>query len=34
MKDTGGTLLGSDQEKMDGFVWDFFGEEEEGGRPR
>ena len=34
MKDAGGTLLSSNQEKVDGFVRDIFGEEEEGGRPR
>ena len=31
LKDTMGTLLGSNQEKVDGFVRDIFGEEEEGG---
>ena len=34
LKDAGGILLGSDQEKVDGFVRDIFEEEEEGGRPR
>ena len=34
LKDAGGTLLGSNQEKIDGFVWDIFEEEEEGRRPR
>ena len=33
VKDAGGTLPGSNQEKVDGFVRDIFGEEEEGGRP-
>ena len=34
LKDAGGTLIGSNQEQVDGFVRDIFGEEEEGGRPR
>ena len=33
LKDSGGTLLGSNQEKVDGFVRDILGKEEEGGRP-
>ena len=32
LKDAGGSLLGSNQKKVDGFVRDIFGEEEEGGR--
>ena len=33
LKDAGGTLLGSNQEKVDGFVRDIFGEEEDGEGP-
>ena len=34
LKDVGGILLDSDEEKVDGFVRDIFGEEEDSGRPR
>ena len=31
MRNAGGTMLASNQEKVDGFVRDIFGEEEENG---